>query len=78
MISWYSFPDSVLRIPVSFQISGMDSVRETIEVAFDGLADPMRFERELTYVIPRTRYLAGHVYRNRADVPPPSTAPASP
>ncbi|HTK82255.1 MAG TPA: M28 family metallopeptidase [Bacteroidota bacterium] len=62
-ISWYSFPDSVLRIPVKFQASHKDSVRESIEVTFDSLAQPMNVSRELTYVIPRTRYTASHTYK---------------
>ncbi len=62
-ISWYSFPDSILKIPVEFQITGSDSVRESIEVTFATLADPMTVERELTYVIPRTRYAASYVYK---------------
>ena len=62
-ISWYSFPDSVLKVPVKFQIARADSVREAIEVTFDSLAQPMNVSRELTYVIPRTRYAASHIYK---------------
>ncbi|HEV8538759.1 MAG TPA: M28 family peptidase [Bacteroidota bacterium] len=62
-IEFYSFPDSILKIPVKFQITGDDSVKERIEVTFDRLAYPMTVERELTYVIPRTRYSASYVYR---------------
>ncbi|HYQ87527.1 MAG TPA: M28 family peptidase [Bacteroidota bacterium] len=53
-LEWYSFPDSVLTIPVRFSVVGRDTVRENIEVMFDGLADPVTVEGEMTYVIPRT------------------------
>lgn len=62
-IDWYSFPDSVLEVPVRFQTVGSDSVRETIEVVFDSLADPMSCSGELMYYIPRTTYTSTHVYR---------------
>jgi hypothetical protein len=62
MIQWYSFPDSILKIPVSFTTAGIDSVKERIEVTFDRLALPMTVERGMTYVIPRTRYVQTHVY----------------
>jgi len=62
MIQWYSFPDSILKIPVSFTTAGGDSVRERIEVTFDRLAQPMRVEREMTYVIPRTKFVQTYVY----------------
>ena len=53
-LEWYSFPDSALTIPVRFSVIGKDSVRESIEVMFDSLADPVTVEGEMTYVIPRT------------------------
>jgi hypothetical protein len=62
-IDWFSFPDSILNIPVEFQITGNDSVKEKIEVTFDKLADPMEFQRELTYVIPRTSYINTFIYK---------------
>jgi hypothetical protein len=61
-IQWYSFPDSILKIPISFTTAGGDSVRERIEVTFDRLAQPMTVEREMTYVIPRTRFVQTYVY----------------
>jgi hypothetical protein len=62
-ISWYSFPDSVLKIPVEFEVTGSDSVRENIEVTFARLAEPMSIEGELTYLIPRTRYNTSYIYK---------------
>lgn len=62
-ISWYSFPDSNLRIPVEFTTAGNDSVKEHIDVTFDTLACPMKYERSMTYVIPRTKYLQSFVYK---------------
>ena len=62
-IDWYSFPDTMLNIPVTFDIAAKDSVREKINVVFDILAYPMEARRELTYVIPRTTYTDEHVYK---------------
>lgn len=62
-IEWYSFPDSILDIPVKFSIVGNDSVREEIIVTFNKLAYPMEFERELTTIIPRTIYTSTHLYK---------------
>ncbi|MBI4547705.1 MAG: M28 family peptidase [Ignavibacteriae bacterium] len=64
-IEWFSFPDSVLTIPVKFQTIGTDNVEEKIEVTFNKLAYPMDFERELTYVIPRTKYVASNLYSSQ-------------
>jgi hypothetical protein len=64
VIEWYSFPDSFLVIPITFQVVGKDSVREEIDVTFDKLAYPMQCERELTYFVPRTKYTASHLYKN--------------
>ena len=62
-INWYSFPDTVITIPVKFQTISNDSVKEKIEVTFDTLAYPMKFRRELTYFIPRTKYVANWIYK---------------
>ncbi len=62
-ISWYSFPDSSLKIPVKLRTVGSDSIKERIEVTFAGLAYPMDVQREMTYMIPRTRYTQGFVYK---------------
>ena len=61
-IEWYSFPDSILTIPVRFSVIGRDTVRENIEVLFDGLADPVTVEGEMTYVIPRTVFSSNSRY----------------
>jgi hypothetical protein len=62
-IEWYSFPDSILDIPVKFIIVGNDSVKEEIKVTFNKLAYPMEFERELTTIIPRTVYTTEYFYK---------------
>jgi aminopeptidase YwaD len=61
-IYWYSFPDSVLTIPVKFSTIGNDSVKENIEVVFDKLAYPIKVEGKMTDVIPRTKYTAKYSY----------------
>ncbi len=63
IIDWYSFPESPITVPLKFDVVGKDSVEEKIEVTFDTLAYPMVGERELTYFIPRTRYVDGWVYK---------------
>lgn len=62
-LSWYSFPEMPLVVPISFMVVGNDSVKETISVVYDSLAYPMAFQREQTYIIPRTEFFTDYVYR---------------
>ena len=62
-IEFYSFPDTMILIPVTFTVVGKDSVKEKIDVTFSTLEYPVDGERELTYFIPRTRYSDEHIYR---------------
>ena len=62
-IKWYSFPDTMLTVPIKFSVAGTDSVKEHIEVTFNQLASPVRVEGESIYVIPRTRYVGNWVYK---------------
>lgn len=61
-IDWYSFPDTVLRIPMEFRVSGSDSVKETVEVIFDSLAYPVVITQGESYVIPRTKFVSKYTY----------------
>jgi hypothetical protein len=61
-IEFYSFPDTMLTIPVMFTVVGKDSVKEKIDVIFSTLAYPIDAERDLTYFIPRTSYHDEHVF----------------
>lgn len=63
VLQWEHYPDSLLTIPVEFVAIGGDSVVETIEVTFDRLADPIDIQHEMSYVIPRTTFVATHIYR---------------
>jgi hypothetical protein len=63
-ITWYSFPDTSITVPVKFSIPFGDSVKEKIEVTYDTLAYPMMLEQDLTYFSPRTKYIANHTYGN--------------
>ena len=47
---WYSFPDTLLVIPVTFTISDTQRVTEKIEIAFDSVAYPIRLQREFTNI----------------------------
>jgi len=62
IIEWYSFPDTVLHVPVEFSVPAGDSVKEAIEVTFNDLADPMKYTMEKAYFIPRTKYSQNHTY----------------
>jgi hypothetical protein len=51
---WESFPDTSLLIPVHFKVLNADSVTETIEARFAELIEPMRIEKELVNIVPRS------------------------
>jgi len=53
-LQWYSFPDTELTIPVSFDVVGKDSIRESVGVEFDTLLSPVRWKLDRAYAIPRT------------------------
>ncbi len=54
VFSWYSYPDSVLVIPVTFRLKEDQRIAESIEVVFDRLVVPVTLEREWTYFTKRT------------------------
>ena len=62
-MNWGAFPESLITVPLKFQLVGSDSVKESIEVVYNKLAYPIECERELTYFTPRTRYVNEFVYR---------------
>ena len=62
-IDWYSFPDTVLTVPVSFTLYNRDSVREEITVTFAALPCPISINQEFAYITPRTNYTDGYIYR---------------
>lgn len=51
---WYSFPDTMLYLPVSFTVSGADSVREYIEATFLEQAVPVTVRKESSSFQSRT------------------------
>ncbi|MBX2992597.1 MAG: M28 family peptidase [Bacteroidetes bacterium] len=55
---WYSFPDTLLRIPVTFTLRDTQHVTERVEVVFDSVAFPIRLQREFTNVEYRTTIAA--------------------
>lgn len=63
-LHWYSFPDSVMTIPMQFQTVGGDSVKERIEVVFNLLAHPTQLEREKTNFFLRTKFYDSKVYKS--------------
>lgn len=62
-IDWYSFPDSIITIPVKFSVIGNDSVKEKIEIVFDKLAFPIQVKGEMLYVVPRTKVIHEYSYK---------------
>ena len=55
---WYSFPDTLLTIPVTFALRDSQRVSEFIEVVFDSVAYPISLKREFTQVSFRTTVTA--------------------
>jgi len=51
---WYSFPDTAVFLPVSFTVTGSDSVKEYIEASFIEQPIPVSISKELTTVVSRT------------------------
>jgi hypothetical protein len=51
---WYSFPDSLQTIPVTFSVSAKDTVTETIEAEFLQQLEPVTVEKELATYNSRT------------------------
>lgn len=54
---WYSFPDTSLLIPVHFQVTGGDSITESIEAVFVQQFYPVQIERPKTNVVNRSTLL---------------------
>jgi hypothetical protein len=52
--SWYSFPDTNLVVPLTFIVQDTQKIAQSVEVVYDRLAYPIRFEREFTNFITRT------------------------
>ena len=52
--SWYSFPDTVVSIPLSFDLASADTVREQITATFDDLAYPLGLQGAQANFILRT------------------------
>ena len=60
--SWYSYPDSILPVPIRFTITGNDTVKETITVVFDALIVPIYATGDAINIIPRTTFTTHHQY----------------
>jgi hypothetical protein len=51
---WYSFPDTSIYLPVSFQVTGSDSVKEYIEATFIEQAVPVIVKKDVSTVTSKT------------------------
>jgi hypothetical protein len=53
-LNWYSFPDTSLIIPLHFNITGSDTILQTIEAVFIQQAEPIIVTKELSNVSSRS------------------------
>jgi hypothetical protein len=65
--SWYSFPDTLIEIPITFTLGDSQRVSEKIEVIFDSLAYPLRLDKDLTYFEMSTMVTETHEFGVRSD-----------
>lgn len=68
VMSWYSFPDSDLTVPVSWEMGAGDKLVEQIQVTFDRLPCRIGLTRPVTYFIPRTIYSGRWTYSGDASM----------
>jgi len=61
-ISWYSFPDTAIVVPVGFTVREGDTLRETIEATFDSLAIPVEVHYRKANLTRRTVWREVHSY----------------
>ncbi|RPI05746.1 MAG: Zn-dependent exopeptidase M28 [Ignavibacteriae bacterium] len=62
-LRWQYFPDTSIMVPIHFRVEKADSVTETIEAKFIELIEPVRIERNLTNIIPRSTIRRDEVLR---------------
>jgi hypothetical protein len=67
VFSWYSFPDTLIVIPITFTLGDSQRVSEKIEVIFDSLAYPLRLNKDLTYFETSTVVTETHEFGVRSD-----------
>lgn len=56
--SWFAFPDTLLRLPITFTMRPHQMITQTVNVTFDSLAFPFRLYRDFTNVSYRTTVTA--------------------
>jgi hypothetical protein len=57
-MNWYSFPDTVLVIPISFTLVGSDTVEEIIRATFKEAMTPVSVEKALSTPVLETEVTA--------------------
>jgi len=67
-LKWESFPDTSMLIPLHFKVDKADSITESIEVRFMEMVEPVRIEKELANIIPRTIFRRTEVLRRMHDL----------
>jgi hypothetical protein len=80
VFTWYSFPDSILAVPVTISAPVGTKVTESITVTYDTLSYPLRVSGDLAGVAYRTIVTAADTFRvhdgggsNAHEVPPDSS-----
>jgi len=61
--SWHSFPDTIITVPVRFELASTDSVLESITATFAELAYPLQLEGKSTNFIQRTTVRTSELLR---------------
>jgi hypothetical protein len=51
---WYSFPDTLIDVPLTCTLSGVDSLTETVEATFTQQVVPLKLQKEHSTTISRT------------------------
>jgi hypothetical protein len=70
VFTWYAFPDTLLKVPVTFSLVKNQKVCEMVDVTFDTLACPVQASRPMTNIRLRTIVTARHEF----GVPPSPVA----
>ena len=62
VFSWYSFPDTLIELPVTFSLRDTQRISEKIEITYDTLAYPMHLSKDLTNFEKRTVVTDSHEF----------------
>ena len=78
VFSWYSFPDTLLEIPVTFTLRDTQRISEKIEVTYDTLAYPIHLTKDLTNIEKNTVVTESHEFGVHNDSTTTAVHPSRP